>query len=195
MQKKKKKEHSDVIIPHSKSLWVGIIVFGLFLSLVLCVFWKCGHMESIRDVILARLVMSIPILFSVYAIILSVLRYQDYVKFSMEGIEYVLHPDNGLLRCNKGFVSWEDVKEYTVTETYPHSKYYIYCVRYLVLNLYDKEKPLKLSFESLHGRGKNIRHYVNMFSDCKYYVNYDEIFKKEKPSWYYPKKVKKDDES
>ncbi len=66
--------------------------------------------------------MSIPILFSVYAIILSVLRYQDYVKFSMEGIEYVYSSLSG----KRGFVSWEDVKEYTVTETYAHSKYYIY---------------------------------------------------------------------
>lgn len=173
MQKKKKKKHSEVIIPHSHCLWIGIVVLGLFLSLVLWVFWKCGHMESIRDVILARLVMSIPILFSVYAIILSVLRYQDYVKFSMEGIEYVLHPTYSSLSGKRGFVSWEDVKEYTVTETYPHSKYYVSCVRYLVLNLYDKEKPVKLSFDSLHGSGRNIRHYVNMYSDCKYYVNYD----------------------
>lgn len=143
--------------------------------------------------------MSIPILAFGYAMIMSVLQHQDYIKFSMEGIEYVLHPAfKSFLKGTRGFISWEDVKEYTVTETY---HYKAGTMRFLVLHLYNQEKPVKLSLDTLHGSGRNIRHYVNMYSDCKYYdsnpfkISYDELFKKEKPSWYYPKKVKKDDKS
>ena len=199
---KKKKKHSEVVIPHSHFLWVGFIVPGLILCFFIWALMSYKGGKSSSDDIFVYTIMSIPILLFGYLITICILEYQDYVKFSSEGIEYVLHPAfRSFFKGTRGFVRWEDVKEYTVTETHANGRYGVGSIRHLVLHLYNKEKPVKLSFDSLHGSGRNIRHYVNMYSDCKYYdsnpfkISYDELFKKEKPSWYYPKKVKKDDKS
>ena len=203
---KKKKKHSEVVIPHSHFLWVGFIVPGLILCFFIWALMSYKGGKSSSDDIFVYTIMSIPILLFSYCITICILEYQDYIKFSSEGIEYVLHPFTGLFRVNRGFVSWDDVKEYTVTEAHSNGKYGVdsSTIRYLVLHLYDKEEPVRISFDTLHGSGRNIRHYVNMYSDCKYYdedtidslkINYNELFRKKKPNWYYPKKVKKEDES
>ena len=63
--------------------------------------------------------MSIAILFFSYCMTMCILEFQDYIKLSEEGIEYVLHPFfKSFIKGNRGFISWKDVKDYTITETY-----------------------------------------------------------------------------
>ena len=104
--------------------------------------------------------------------IASIMQYKDYMHFSKEGIDFVLHPYSWFLEKRvSGFIRWDEIEEYKVTIIYGRG----YLRNCITLKLYNEDKPIRLRVYSLQNYGKEVPRYFRRFIPEKDYTHLSEM--------------------
>lgn len=105
--------------------------------------------------------------------IASIMQCKDYMHFSKEGIDFVLHPYSWFLEKRvSGFIRWDEIEEYQVTNNGSGRGCLWNCI---TLKLYNEDKPIRLRVYSLQNHGNEVPRYFRRFIPEKDYTHLSEI--------------------
>ncbi|MBP5681119.1 MAG: hypothetical protein J6X31_08735 [Bacteroidales bacterium] len=177
---KKTKKFADVTIPHSKVLWLGIILCIAFITLFLWLLFGSRRSSDLSDMNLGSIV-------AIYGFFLSgvawfsylgyscIAQYNDYFRFTEEGIQYVVHPTSWIWGKHiYGNYRWEEIEGWYIggRENVRNSG------NYLFIKLYAEDKPFYLNIDSIHRADKNLNRYFTKFIIGKWDCSLPDMLRK-----------------
>ena len=175
---KKTKKFADVTIPHSKVLWLGIILCIAFITLFLWLLFGSRRSSDLSDMNLGAIV-------AIFGLFLSgvawfgylgyscLVQYNDYFRFTEEGIQYVIHPTSWIWGKHiYGNYRWEEIEGWYIGGNVRNRG------NYLFIKLYAEDKPFYLNIDSIHRADKNLNRYFNKFIIGKWDYSLPDMLRK-----------------